>query len=63
MKHLTALMILGLLAACGAEGDPTQPTVSPTVSVGPGGVSPAVSVANPGGGSVRLTRGGLTLGL
>lgn len=29
MKHLVALTTLALLAACGADGEPQAPTVSP----------------------------------
>jgi len=44
MKIVIALGLLGLLAACGAEGDPLRPTANLGVSLGADGVSQSVEV-------------------
>lgn len=45
MKRLIAVMcLLGILAACGADGEPVRPTVSGAVTIGNGGVYPSVGV-------------------
>ena len=54
---------LALLGACGVKGDPQArgPVATPSIGVGPGGVSPAVQVSD-GVGRVTVGPGGLRLG-
>ncbi|RYH01389.1 hypothetical protein EU805_14120 [Salipiger sp. IMCC34102] len=56
-------LALALLSACGVQGDPQArtPVVAPSIGVGAGGVSPAVSVSD-GVGRVAIGPGGLRLG-
>ncbi len=55
MKHLAALPIIALLAACGADGEPVRPTYSTTIGVGQSGVHTHTSVgARKGNISVRI---------
>ncbi|MEM7295365.1 MAG: hypothetical protein AAF330_01870 [Pseudomonadota bacterium] len=39
MKGLTAIVLLALVAACGADGPPIRPTADIGVSIGSDGVS------------------------
>jgi len=46
MRVILALPLIGLLAACGADGDPVRPNVSTGVSINSNGtVSTATSVS------------------
>ncbi|WP_198389364.1 hypothetical protein [Roseovarius faecimaris] len=57
MKHLPALAVLALLAACGADGEPERPTVNTTIGINSSGdVSTATSVTA-SSGNVSLTLG------
>ncbi|MGR3467340.1 MAG: hypothetical protein ACU0CI_05625 [Shimia sp.] len=50
-----ALLSLIALAACGADGEPIQPTGSVGVSIGSGGITPNVSIgATQGPFTVRV---------
>ena len=44
MNRLFAVGLIGLLAACGAEGDPLRPTANLGVNFGPSGVSQSVAI-------------------
>ncbi|MEM8979415.1 MAG: hypothetical protein AAGD04_08015 [Pseudomonadota bacterium] len=39
MRFLSALAIMGLLAACGADGAPVRPSANVSIGVGPNGVT------------------------
>lgn len=56
MKKLATIAALTLMAACGAEGDPMQPSVGLGFGIGPGGISvrPNVSVTD---GTARVSAG------
>lgn len=54
-RFLIGAFLLGALAGCGADGEPVQPTLNTSVSVGTNGVSAATGVA--------LRKGPLSLGL
>ena len=55
MKRIAFLILCAGLAACGADGEPVQPTVATSVTVGTNGVSTSTGVA--------VRKGPLTLGL
>jgi len=40
MRPVAILLTLALLAGCGADGEPVQPTMNAGVAVGAGGVHP-----------------------
>ena len=63
MRRLAILGVCGLLAACGAEGDPLQPNVGLGLGIGPGGIKvrPNVSV-NDGTARVSAGAGGVRVG-
>lgn len=75
MKKLFAIGLIGFLAACGAEGDPLQPTAKLGIGFGPGGIVPRISLGannsnvglgiGPGGASVSAGQGpvGVSVGL
>jgi len=42
MKRLMVLLSAGMLAACGVDGEPIQPSVTTNVGVGSNGVSAGV---------------------
>ncbi len=44
MIQMFAVISVLALAACGADGEPVQPTLTAGVSVGSGGVHPSVGV-------------------
>lgn len=44
MKIFVCIATFAVLAACGADGEPTRPTMNAGVSVTPSGVTPSVSV-------------------
>ncbi|MGR3493220.1 MAG: hypothetical protein ACU0DW_14270 [Shimia sp.] len=51
-----ALLSLIALAACGADGEPIQPSANVGVSIGPGGITPTIRVgASQGPFSVRVS--------
>ncbi len=56
MKYLTALPLLFLLAACGADGDPIRPSMNTTIGVGESGVHASTSVSA-SKGNVSVTVG------
>ncbi|MFK7752314.1 MAG: hypothetical protein AB8B51_07165 [Sedimentitalea sp.] len=41
------LMGLGVLAACGADGEPITPTLNAGIGIGPGGVVPRINLGIP----------------
>ena len=55
MTRLIAILALGVLTACGADGEPIQPSMNTNIGVGPGGVS--------GSTGLTLKKGNLSLGL
>ena len=44
MKKVFMIGLVGFLAACGAEGDPLQPTAKLGFGIGPGGIVPRLSL-------------------
>ena len=56
MKKIGLFGVLALLGACGAAGDPLQPTAGLGIGIGPGGISlkPRVTVSN---GTTRVSAG------
>ncbi len=54
MRGILTLSVIGLLAACGADGDPVRPSVNTTIGVGTGGVHTSTSVST---GNVTLAIG------
>lgn len=44
MRIFVSIAAFAVLAACGADGEPTRPTMNAGVSVTPSGVTPSVSV-------------------
>ncbi|WP_299403394.1 hypothetical protein [uncultured Roseobacter sp.] len=44
MRLLAPLMICGLLAACGADGEPVTPSVNGGVTINQNGIYPRASV-------------------
>ena len=44
MKRLCAILALSVLAACGADGEPIQPSMNTNVGVGQNGVSASTGV-------------------
>lgn len=44
MRTFTALTLLVVLAACGANGEPTRPSMNAGLSVSPNGVTPSLSI-------------------
>lgn len=62
MKKLCMIGLIGFLAACGAEGDPLQPTAKLGFGIGPGGIVPRVSVgANNANVGLGIGAGGASL--
>ncbi len=55
MKTLVALMALTVLVACGADGEPTQPTMNSTITLSNHGIDGQTNVA--------VRRGPVTFGL
>lgn len=55
MIRALALLACLALAACGADGEPTQPDASIAIGITPDGVS--------AGGSIGISRGPLRVGL
>ncbi len=56
MKPFAVLVVLGLLAACGADGDPVRPSMTTHVGVGSSGVHSSTSISATTG-NVSLTLG------
>ena len=54
MTRIIAVLALGVLTACGADGEPVQPSMNANVGVGPGGVS--------GSTGLTLKKGNFSLG-
>jgi len=44
MRAVVCLMMFAVLAACGADGEPTRPSMNAGLTVGTNGVTPSVSV-------------------
>ncbi|MEP2641844.1 hypothetical protein [Roseobacter sp.] len=44
MKNIIAMALCGLLAACGADGEPVAPQFNGGVTITPNGISPSASV-------------------
>lgn len=55
MRAAAALVLIAVLAGCGADGEPVQPTMSADVHVSPSGVNL--------GGGLGLHKGPLSLNL
>ncbi len=55
MKRILAVLALVALAACGADGDPIQPSMNANVGIGSAGVS--------GSTGVTLKKGPFSVGL
>lgn len=53
MKRLLILPLLALVAACGADGEPVQPSATLNVGVGSGGVH--------AGGTIGASRGPVSI--
>ena len=45
MKRLFAVLSLAVLAACGADGEPIQPSMNTNIGVGSNGVSASTGVS------------------
>jgi len=43
-RILGVLMLAGLVAGCGADGQPIQPSLNAGIGIGPNGVNPHVGV-------------------
>ena len=44
MRAFTFITLLAVMAACGADGEPTRPSMNAGLTVGTNGVTPSVSV-------------------
>jgi len=55
MKTLVVLLALTVLVACGADGEPVQPTMNNTITLSPHGIDGQTNVA--------VRRGRVTFGL
>ncbi|MGZ2259003.1 hypothetical protein [Roseobacter sp. A03A-229] len=44
MRHLVLVAALGLLAACGADGEPVTPQINGGVTINQNGIYPSASV-------------------
>jgi len=55
MKRVVVLIALLGVAACGADGEPVQPSANLNIGIGPGGVHT--------GASVGVTKGPISVGL
>ena len=48
MRKLFAIGLIGVLAGCGAEGDPVRPTAKLGLGIGLGGITPKISLGAKG---------------
>lgn len=60
MKQMSGLILVGLLAACGVDGEPVQPTMSTTIGVGSHGTHASTHVGATVGNNVHV---GIGVGL
>ncbi|MDG1769489.1 MAG: hypothetical protein P8H36_08825 [Yoonia sp.] len=49
MKTIASMMIVAVLAGCGADGAPVRPTANLGLSLGPAGITPIASVGGTSG--------------
>lgn len=49
MKPIASMMIVAVLAGCGADGAPVRPTANLGLSLGPAGITPTASVGGTSG--------------
>lgn len=64
MKTIFAFGLIVLVSGCGADGDPLQPRANLGFGIGPGGITPRISLgASNGNARVNLGPGGASIGV